>query len=279
MNRNGQRKIDFSFANAVKYLLRLEPGDISQEGNKYLKFVLIVIGLLLFVLLLIPQEISISKYYDKEYMLKLAERMASQLKTEGLVSKGEGKVSAVNSQFQGESLEKKVNPIIKKVKLSPGRDYEEGLFYLGENIVGRQKIVDGKIVEQTGKTPQGRIEFADDLRETYGFEYYDKGKIHGESKTYYKDGFIKEELEYQYGNLIKAKRYYSNGKLRIDVDYSDAREKDGEKEVGEGKLYFKDGTLKYEWRMTNSSPKGYKKSYNKEGKLISALYYDSNKQN
>jgi antitoxin component YwqK of YwqJK toxin-antitoxin module len=44
--------------------------------------------------------------------------------------------------------------------------------------------------------------------------------------------------------------------------------------VGIGKLYWPNGKLKYEWHLTRRDPIGYKKSYNKEGELRHAVFYD-----
>ena len=80
---------------------------------------------------------------------------------------------------------------------------------------------------------------------------------------------------YRYGTLQKNKDYYTNGTLRLEVDYTNARNLVDEKEVGIGKLYFQDGTLKYEWDITANNKIGFKKSYNRNGKLRAETYFDS----
>ena len=45
-------------------------------------------------------------------------------------------------------------------------------------------------------------------------------------------------------------------------------------EVGDGKVYYRDGVLMYEWSLTNSNPIRYKISYNKKGELVETKYYD-----
>ena len=258
----------------IRQFLRSVSEYKTNFKNPYFFVPAVSIFILIIILIILPNRKSISDYYDEKYIQQLAANMADKYRSKGIYDK-ENK--SIGSGATSSGLEKAVDksPIIKKIKLSPNRDYAEGFFYLGNNIVARQKIYDGKIIEQSGKIPDGKVKFYDDFRDTYGYELYDNGKLNGISRTFYKSGELKEENEYQYGRLISTKKYYNNGKMRLTVDYTDARDYEGQKEVGIGKIYFKTGKLKYEWNITKSTKIGYKKSYSEEGKLISALYYDS----
>jgi len=44
--------------------------------------------------------------------------------------------------------------------------------------------------------------------------------------------------------------------------------------VGIGKIYYDNGTLRYEWNLTKALPKGYKRAYNSAGELIMQKTYD-----
>ena len=62
--------------------------------------------------------------------------------------------------------------------------------------------------------------------------------------------------------------------VQAEYNYEDARFIRGENEVGIGKIYNKDGSLKYEWYRTNGNKVGFRKSYNRNGELRAATYYD-----
>ena len=268
---------NITYISLFKYFVGMGEDFVKCPQNKLKGVSIAAICLLIILHIVLPRGKSITEYYDEMYMRELAESMARELaKQKGKV--GRDLQDALTHLGGVDEEEKHKQAIIKRVALSPGRDFEEGLFYLGENVIARQKIVNGKIVSQTGKIPDGKIKFYDKLARSYGEEFYRDGKIHGKAKTFFEAGNIKEESQYINGKLQKMKEYYNNGKLRFEVDYSNAREHKGQKEIGVGKLYYKNGTLRYEWSLTNSASKGYKKSYNKEGKLISSIYYDLEKE-
>lgn len=171
--------------------------------------------------------------------------------------------------------------IVRKDRLSPGRDYLESVFYLNDTPVGslweevaQQKIVNEKVVESSGEIPEGRVDFLDESKKTYGTDYYLQGKKSGPSRTYLPDGRLNIEAYYQWGKLLWKKEYYNDGNIRLEVSYEDAREQSGEKETGAGKVYYRDGTIKYEWNLTNSEKVGFKKSYSQDGELRAASYFD-----
>jgi len=164
--------------------------------------------------------------------------------------------------------------IVRRDSLSPGRDYTESVFYAEDAEIARQKIAGGMVVETTGKIPHGKVKFVNESNNMHGVEYYDNGKKDGPSNTYYPDGQAFEEAYYRHGKLLWKKEYYNNGSPRLDIDYQDAREYGEDVEVGRGKLYYKDGTVKYEWQLTNSDEEGFKKSYNQKGELRGALSFD-----
>jgi hypothetical protein len=166
--------------------------------------------------------------------------------------------------------------VIRKTRLAPERTYEVHVFYQGGREVARQKtnVGGGTILDYSGTIPDGKVEFIDESNETYGVEYYQGGGRHGPLKELYKDGRPRREAYYQYGKLLTGKEYYQDGIVRMEEDYSDARQYKDRREVGIGKVYSRDGTLKYEWRLTNADPVGFNKSYNQKGELVAEVYYD-----
>lgn len=175
--------------------------------------------------------------------------------------------------------------ITRKDRLSPGRDYQESVFYLNETPVGslgeevaRQKIINEEVVESSGEIPEGRVDFLDESKKTYGTEYYLQGKKSGPSLTYFADGQSNIEAYYQWGKLLWKREYYNDGNIRLEVNYEDAREQSDKKERGVGRVYYRDGTIKYEWNLTNSEKIGFKKSYNQDGALRAAFYFDEHGQ-
>lgn len=163
--------------------------------------------------------------------------------------------------------------IIKRVRVQRGGDYTEGFFYRGDEEFAREKSTAQGKIEQYGKIPDGKVILVDENNNVYGEEYYRWGKRDGASKTYCSDGTLSVESLYELGELKTQKEYYRDGKLRLEVDYRDARK--GDREVGIGKLYYRNGVLKYEWHLTNSDARGFKKSYNTDGSLRAETYYDA----
>lgn len=182
-------------------------------------------------------------------------------------------VENVNPQT-GFSRRRYNQSVVRRDRLSPGRDYMESVFYVDDAEIARQKTAGGKIVETTGKIPDGKVKFVDESGNRHGVEYYRDGRKDGPSNTYDPDGQAFEEAYYRYGKLLWRKEYYSDGSPRLEIDYQDARDAGGDVETGRGKLYYKDGTVKYEWQLTNRDEEGFKKSYDQKGGLRGALYFD-----
>lgn len=166
--------------------------------------------------------------------------------------------------------------VIRRTRLAPERTFEISVFYQGGEEIARNKIStrSGKVYDQTGEVPDGRVKFINEHDETYGVEIYKNGILHGPARTNYKSGQTKTEAEYEFGKLKKRKEYYSDGTLKMEEDYSDAREYTDGREVGTGKVFSRDGVIKYEWKMTLSDPIGFQKSYDRYGHLRAEVYYN-----
>lgn len=164
--------------------------------------------------------------------------------------------------------------VTRRDRIERGEDYWESYFYIGNQEIASERGDAHGTTEQKGSIPDGPVKFSNDTDSTYGVEYYDHGKREGSSKIYYKDANLMSEAWYRQGKLISKKEYYSNGLLRFEVDYTDARDYKDNKEVGIGKLYFPNGKLKFEWHLTNRESVGFKKSYNSDGTLRAEFYYD-----
>ena len=175
---------------------------------------------------------------------------------------------------QATQTKKGKGEIIRKTRFSPDRKHEINRFYQGGEEIASFKSSKAEIYDRSGKIPDGRVRFVNDSDGTYGVEYYRDEERHGPVKLYYSDGQLKKEFYYQYGTLMTCTEYYHDGTIRMEEDYSDAREHMDDTEVGIGKVYSRNGVLKYEWYMTNNEPIGFKKSYNQRGELVDEVYYD-----
>ena len=156
--------------------------------------------------------------------------------------------------------------IVRKTSVVRGEDYMQSTFLKDNKPIASLKTnVDGNY-DAKGTIPDGKVLFENSYNKTHGEEYYRDGKKHGRSRTYYASGELAAEAEYQYGKLIRETQYYKDGGKRFEVDYSNARDW--------GKLYYHNGKLKYEWNITTSLARGYKKAYNTDGSLRYTAYYD-----
>ena len=169
---------------------------------------------------------------------------------------------------------KRTGEVIRKTRFSPDRKYKINVFYQEGVEVARNRSAKGEAYDQKGEIPDGKVKFINESNETYGVEYYRNGKRNGPAKTYYKDGALREDTYYQFGKLMTNTEYFHDGIVRMEKDYTNARDSRSEKEVGIGKVYSRDGALKYEWFMTVTEPIGYKKSYNSRGDLVAEFYFD-----
>ncbi len=219
------------------------------------------------VMVVIAAMMIVAIVFANRWLQKQASSIVSEPAKAPTVLTPQKKVSA--------PVKKGKEEVIRKTQFSPDRKYSINVFYQGGVEIARNRSSRSEgVYDQVGNIPDGRVKFINESKETYGVEYYRDQKLHNTSKIYYRDGAIKEEIYYQYGELKTSVEYFYDGAVRMERDYTDAREYFEEDEVGVGKVYFRDGTLKYEWSMTNGDPVGFKKSYNGQGELVSEVYYD-----
>ena len=187
------------------------------------------------------------------------------------------KINVNQEGIKPEGQEKRPREIVRKMRLDPSRKFTESVFFLDDRQIAGYKSMREEIFDIMGEIPDGKVSFINETRRTYGEEYYRNGQRHGMYREFFSDGNIKKEVEYSYGKVKNVKEYYIDGQVRMEVDLYDAlifRGKD--EEAGAGKLYFRDGTLKYEWSLTNMNEHRYRKAYNIKGELIQLDYFDHN---
>ena len=170
---------------------------------------------------------------------------------------------------------------VLRIERKPSQeDYTESVVLVDKREVARYKTKDDKIFDVSGRIPDGKVKFVNEWRNTYGFEHYRNGKREGSYTEHYANGNTRTKADYQKGRLKKRKSYYYNNVLRMEEDYSTARfisrmqSLSEFKNVGIGKIYRLDGSLRYEWSAVDDSDEHYTKRYNRGGELIEALYYN-----
>ena len=164
--------------------------------------------------------------------------------------------------------------VTRKTMVVRGNDMMEHWFYQDGQIIAKQHVSNAGVIDTEGTMPEGKVKFEDSYKQTFGEEFYKDGVRNGYSTTYYKTGELKERAFYSKGMLVTKTEFYTDGRPRFEVDYSDSRNLEDKTEVGVGKLYWSNGFLKYEWNLTNRDPIGFKKSYNQDGALRHAVYFD-----
>ena len=198
----------------------------------------------------------------------------------------ESQQRSIDSKFetlraQNERLQKKKEflnrEVIRKTHLDPSRKFSQSIVYADDQEVARFKASgQGVVYDFEGDIPEGEVKFFNSTQKTYGKEKYRNNKRHGIAVTYFETGQLYRKAYYRRGRLLQQEEYYIDGTLRMEQDYEDARHYEDDNEVGIGKVYSRDGTIKYEWHLTRTDEIGFKKSYNSKGELILAIYYDTN---
>ena len=191
-----------------------------------------------------------------------------------VVSPSASQKAAVVSDVFPEEKETIKGTVTRKTRLDPNRDFSQSIVYLDGKEMARFKSREGDIYDLTGSIPNGEVSFANESKGTYGVENYYDNKLHGSYKEYYRNGNLREERQYFNGKARWLKEYYIDGQIRMEIDYEDALTLSDDSEAGRGKVYYRDGTLRYEWRLTNTEKNRYKKAYNIKGELTEAKYYD-----
>ncbi len=166
---------------------------------------------------------------------------------------------------------------IEKIVMDPNREYEVHIIFLGEREMARYKTDNkGVMFEVEGKIPDGMVRFFNDFKKTYGEANYRDNQLHGYVKEFYEGGQIRREAKYIRGIIKSNKEYFIDGVVRMDADYHDSlRFVDNKKQdIGDGKIYYRDGRIMYKWNLTNSNRRGYSKSYDVDGRLVEENVFD-----
>ncbi|MDD3375171.1 MAG: hypothetical protein PHY73_05560 [Candidatus Omnitrophica bacterium] len=166
--------------------------------------------------------------------------------------------------------------ITRVSRLNPNRTYYDTTFFEDGEPFAECKSIDHKVYDCTDKIPDGFVEFIDETKKTSGKEYYRDGKKDQLYQEYYSSGQLRKESEYFLGTMKKNKEYFSDGIMSKQEDFEDALwiPENKNQETGSGKVYFRDGSLMYEWHLTNQSQGGYTKSYDRNGRLVAVSYFD-----
>ena len=166
--------------------------------------------------------------------------------------------------------------VVRKTIADPSREFYLNSVFMGDKEIASFKNYEEKIFDFQGDIPDGKVKFINETDNAYGEEQYRKNKRHGMYREYYDNGNIHKEIEYSFGKRKTIKEYLYNGQLRMEADYHDALVFTDDAEAGRGRIYYHDGTMMYEWNLTNSDDNRFKKSYNIKGELTEAKRYDVN---
>ena len=177
-------------------------------------------------------------------------------------------------QKKAEHKDYSKSEITCKIRLDATRKYYRYDFYAGDERIAQLKARLDDVVSLNGEIPDGRIKFINETDDTFGEISFLNNLLHGDYIEYYQNRQVKMEAKYYKGKLRTSKEYFDDGVLRMEKNMEDALRFVEGKELGEGKVYHRDGTLRYHWNMTNEKNGGFKKSYNIRGELIDEKYYN-----
>jgi len=183
--------------------------------------------------------------------------------------------------FKEKVLQKEITQkgVLRVERKNPKNSYAESIITVDGKEVARFKRENGKIFDVQGQIPDGTIKFTNKWESTYGVENFRNGKKEGSHTVYYKNGKVHSVARYKNGRLLKRKSYFHGGILRMEEDYTNAsyvsKFLQGTFErVGIGKIYRLNGSLKYEWYVTDDAEQYYTKRYNSRGKVVQENFYN-----
>lgn len=162
--------------------------------------------------------------------------------------------------------------LTKIIRLDPNRRFYTARFFCENQELLTCKISDDRVYDCTGAIPDGHIKFINETDQTYGEQYYYNNLRDGQRLEYYSNGQLKSESQYMMGALQMIREYFNDGIIKMEKDLTEALwlpSFEDNVETGIGKVYYRDGTVMYEWRLTMKDQGGYKKSYDQEGQIVS----------
>lgn len=165
--------------------------------------------------------------------------------------------------------------VIRKAKLDPSREYTLSLIYADDKEVARYKVNQmGELFDLQGEIPDGKVVFTNETTRTNGEEKYQNNKRHGDYVEYYEAGSVKIKAQYLRGEILNRDEYFIDGTLKMTEDYQDALRFSEHRETGDGKVFRRDGSLMYQWHLTNTDESRFTKSFNQAGQLVEVRTFD-----
>jgi antitoxin component YwqK of YwqJK toxin-antitoxin module len=180
----------------------------------------------------------------------------------------------VSGIFKSRPVERQKCPqnFTKTIRLDPNRKFYVARFFCEDQELLTCEISGDRVYDCSDIIPDGNVKFVNETDQTYGEQSYFNGVRDGQRREYYHTGQLKTETQYVMGSLEMTREYFIDGILKMEQDLTDALWFSSGKdniETGVGKVYYRDGTLMYEWHLTNQDQGGYKKSYNQDGQVVS----------
>lgn len=204
---------------------------------------------------------------------KWVESMTNKLLYRAVVS---NKIRALEKRDEENRRRIYKEKVVRKILMNPNRTFAESRLYSEGLLVAQfNSVRNDDINDLKGALPEGKVSFINETKETYGEEYYQKGKRHGLYTEYYDNGVVYRKAKFYQGQLVENTIYYFDGTPRLIADFKDSLRFVEDPEVGHGKIFYRNGTLMYEWELTNLLKGGYKKSYNRNGELVEEKIYDN----
>lgn len=105
-------------------------------------------------------------------------------------------------------------------------------------------------------------------------EHYNMGKPAGKSVSYYEDGTVRQEKNFEDGLLLKDVYYDTKGNHSLEINYKISKQDSVFVSVKDGpELSWKNNVLVEEANYTNGQANGAAKSYYPSGKLAASKYF------
>ncbi|MBU1864299.1 MAG: toxin-antitoxin system YwqK family antitoxin [Candidatus Omnitrophica bacterium] len=152
-------------------------------------------------------------------------------------------------------------------------DYEKNTAMIYESgiPIAKHSIGNAAFLTVTGSIPNGEVKKYE--KDGYTVYTYNNNFPHGDFRSYYTSGILKQEGKFRKGKRDGIlKQYYENGKIKAEWHFKKG------KQHGPCKKYYENKNLKAEWMYKDNRIDGIHTKYYEDGTIESEWRYRKGKR-